>query len=167
MWLTSLPPEYPNASPSFLYGIRYPLLHIQVSDNSWFGFLFGDIWNNWAEDFQMICHCGVCISWTKSPIALYRWLRFSFFSSSFISILPFLHFSTSSCKHVLHSSLSIFPAWLLTLGVLNDPKLETLMNWELVKMYMICRICWRVSSREEWRRLKTCNQHTQTVFDQI
>ncbi len=100
MWLTSLPPEYPNASPSFLYGIRYPLPHIQVSDNSWFGFLCGDIWNNWAEDFQMICHCGVCISWTKSLIALYRWLWFSFFSSSFISILPFLHFFTSSCKHV-------------------------------------------------------------------
>jgi hypothetical protein len=70
-------------------------------------------------------------------------------------------------RYVLHSSLSTFSAWLLTLGMLNDPKLETLMNWELVKMYMICRICWRVSSREEWRRLKTYNQHTQTVFDQI
>ncbi len=91
----------------------------------------------------------------------------SFPLHSFLFFYSFTFLLPRANIYVFHSSLSTFSAWLLTLGVLNDPKVETLMNWELVKMYMICRICWRVSSREEWWRLQTYNQHTQTVFDQI
>ncbi len=112
-------------------------------------------------EFQMICHCGVCVSSTKTL----DWILEFVFDLN-VYLFPILEFCMHLCKHVCCFSPYAFPsAWLLTTGLVNELEYETgLMLYENV---YDSRVCGRVSSRQEWWGLKVCNEHTQAICDQV